>query len=553
MEVGNQNQEPRIKNQESKTKKLESRSRKELMKLYQKLYLSFLFLMFGFAVNAQDVPFFDVQHYNFAIQLSDKSDTIKGQATVELKFLKDAGSFALNLVKTKSNGKGMQVLAITEGNNNIPFVQDSDVVHINTAAQINSTHSYTISYQGIPSDGLIISTNKFGHRTFFGDNWPNRAHNWLPCADYPGDKAPVDFVVTAPDHYQVVSNGLKVEEKQLAGDLKLTRWKETAPLPTKVMVIGVAEFAIDHTGDADGVPVYAYVFPENKDSGFKSYAYAMEILPFFNKKFGPYAYEKLANVQSKTIFGGMENAGAIFYFENSVTSKGVEELMAHEIAHQWFGDAASEKNFSNLWLSEGFATYMTDVYLENKYGIDTLKKRLIKDRIRVLDFEKERLTPVVDTNRNYMKLLNANSYQKGGWILHMLRRKLGEAAFWKGIRAYYAKYKNGNANTNDLRNIMEQASGQNLEPFFKQWLFTAGHPQLKIDWKYDASKKMVSIKVTQLQNTLYDIELGIAIDGKLHTIPVKDKNTTVQFIAAQKPVNITPDPNVNLLAGFELQ
>ena len=160
----------------------------------------------------------------------------------------------------------------------------------------------------------------------------------------------------------------------------MTHWKESEPLPTKVMVIGVADFAVDHTGDVGKVPVYDYVFPESKEAGFKSYAVAREILLFYIKMFGPYAYEKLANVQSKTIFGGMENASAIFYFENSVTSKGIEELMAHEIAHQWFGDAASEKSFAHLWLSEGFATYMTNVYLENKYGIDTLKKRENADR-----------------------------------------------------------------------------------------------------------------------------------------------------------------------------
>ena len=108
------------------------------------------------------------------------------------------------------------------------------------------------------------------------------------------------------------------------------------------MVIGVADFAIDHPADVGNIPLYTYVFPESKDAGFKSYQVAKEILPYYIKMIGPYAYEKLANVQSKTIFGGMENASAIFYFENSVSSKGIEELMAHEIAHQWFGDAASE-------------------------------------------------------------------------------------------------------------------------------------------------------------------------------------------------------------------
>jgi len=517
--------------------------------------LSFLFICFcALSVKAQvRLVAIDVQHYTFAIRLNDQNDTVKGRATIAIKFLKDVTTFQLDLVKTKSDGKGMLVSAVKEDGKDISFVQDSDVVNIKAAAKINSLHSYVITYQGIPADGLIISTNQYGHRTFFGDNWPNRAHNWLPCADYPADKATVDFEVTAPDHYQVVSNGLKVEEKNIGGNLKYTHWKEAVPLPTKVMVIGVADFAIDHTGDVGQIPVYTYVFPESKEAGFKSYAVAKDILPFYIKNVGPYAYEKLANVQSKTIFGGMENAGAIFYFENSVTSRGIEELMAHEIAHQWFGDGASEKSFAHLWLSEGFATYMTNLYLENKYGADTLKKREKADRVTVLKFEKRRLTPVVDTavKDNYMQLLNANSYQKGGWVLHMLRRKLGDDLFWKGIRNYYAQYNSANANTDDLRRVMEEASGQNLEQFFKQWLYTAGHPQLNISWKYDADKGVINISINQNQEVLYDCSLQIAVNGQLHSIAIKDKNTTVQFEATANPV-VVVDPDVNLLAEFNV-
>ncbi len=513
----------------------------------------YLLLLFYIPTNAQSPgAIIDVQHYGFTLQLNDVNDTIKGKAEISLKYLKDAGLFKINLIKQDDAGKGMLVSSVTENGTNLQFQQDNDVVNITAMAKEGSQHTYTITYQGVPADGLIISTNKFGKRTFFGDNWPNRAHNWIPCADDPADKATVDFIVTAPDHYQVVANGLKVSETALPNNLKQTHWKETALLPTKVMVIGVADFAIDHTGDVKRIPVYTYVFPENKDKGFNSYAVAKEILAYYMDKVGPYAYEKLANVQSKTIFGGMENASAIFYFENSVGDKGIEELMAHEIAHQWFGDAASEKNFSHLWLSEGFATYMTNVYLEHKYGIDTLKKRLKTDRETVLNFEKSSKTPVVDTtvHSNYMVLLNANSYQKGSWVLHMLRRKLGEDAYWKGIRNYYAKYDGSNANTDDLRTVLEQTSGQNLEQFFKQWLYTPGTPHLSITWKYDTSKKAIELHITQKQDVLFDFPLEMSIGGKRHTITVKNKITTLHVPLKVKPSSVVIDPNVNLLAAF---
>jgi aminopeptidase N len=131
---------------------------------------------------------------------------------------------------------------------------------------------------------------------------------------------------------------------------------------------------------------------------------------------GPYPYEKLANVQSKTIFGGMENASAIFYEETSAALyQNVESLLAHEIVHQWFGDMASEKSFPHLWLSEGFATYLTHIYIESKYGTDSLNNEMKNDRDAIIGFVKESSKPVVDSISPLMDLLNANSYQKGGW------------------------------------------------------------------------------------------------------------------------------------------
>ena len=198
-------------------------------------------------------------------------------------------------------------------------------------------------------------------------------------------------------------------------------------------------------------------------------------------------------MQSKTIFGGMENASCIFYYEASAEeNKSQEDLLAHEIAHQWFGDMASEKSFPHLWLSEGFATYFTDMYLESRYGTDSMNRRLMDERRRVIGFAKRSDKPVVDSISPLMNLLDANSYQKGGWILHMLRRQMGDSTFHTFIRTYYDHYKGSNANTNDLEQIAEEVSHKDLHTFFKQWLYTPGIPQLMIQWKYDEQNKTVS-------------------------------------------------------------
>jgi aminopeptidase N len=159
------------------------------------------------------------------------------------------------------------------------------------------------------------------------------------------------------------------------------------------------------------------------------------------------------------------------------------------------------------------------------------------------------MTPIVDTavKDNYMQLLNANSYQKGGWVLHMLRRKLGDVLFWKGVSAYYAKYNGGNANTDDLRLVMEQVSGKNLKPFFKQWLKNSGHPDLEINYSNMHGLNRVEISITQTQPTLYQFPLEFSLNGTLHTIEIKNRKTEITIPLDDTKEHLIFDPNINLL------
>jgi aminopeptidase N len=519
----------------------------------KKLLIPAIALIFCIRTHAQN-PAIDVQGYYFLLRLSDSSNIIRGIASVTLKFRENTPQFHLDLTKKNKEGKGMTVTEVKEGASLVKFSQDKDQLIIHSPGIPGTRHTYTIEYEGIPADGLIIANNKFGRRGFFGDNWPNRAHNWLPCVDDPSDKATVAFNIDAPDHYTVVANGALKGEQPIGDHQKITSWVESQPISPKVMVIGVADFAVDHPGDAMGVPVWNYVYKENKDEGFKSYAYALDILPFYITHIGPYPFEKCGNVQSKTRFGGLENASAIFYYEGSVSSPGVESLMAHEIAHQWFGDAATETQWQHLWLSEGFATYMTLCYLENKYGPDTLKNSLIADRLKVIAFEKRRLTPIVDTTvkDDYMQLLNPNSYEKGGWVLHMLRRTIGDQAFWKGISTYYTTYRNKNASSADFERIIDSVSGKDLHAFFHQWLNTPGHPHLTITWKYDPDRKAVLIDCTQTGPQLFAFPLELSLDGITQHIDISHKTTLTEIPLVEKPATLVPDPDTNLLADFEV-
>ncbi|HMK24453.1 MAG TPA: M1 family aminopeptidase [Chitinophagaceae bacterium] len=511
----------------------------------------------------------DVLHYKYEIELNDQNDTIYGKATIRFVIKEREEKIPLNLAifdlkNRNADGTGMRIIKVEKSSlSENPFApvfrfdlgHDKLAMHFSEKVKVGDTAWTTIYYKGIPSDGLIISKNKYGHRTFFADNWPNRAHNWIPCVDDPADKASVEFIVTAPSHYQVVSNGIQTEETILPGNKKLTHYKENVPLPTKVMVIAVADFAVDKVGNVGSVPVYSWVFPENKKEGFYDYALAKDILAFFINYIGPYPYKKLANVQSKTIFGGMENAGAIFYSESSVTGDRSEEpLLAHEIVHQWFGDMATEKTFAHLWLSEGFATYFAHVYMEKKYGQERFNNEMKTDRDKIIGFVKRSRKPVVDSVSPYMDLLNANSYEKGSWVLHMLRRQLGDTVFKKSIRKYYETFAGKNAGTRDLQKIFESVSGKSLEKFFTQWLYTPENLQLDIRWKYNKKEKNIAVTVKQLQPSgNFEFPLEILVQESTTSMPkrmtmmISKHSETFLFPVQSKPIRVEVDPNVSLL------
>jgi aminopeptidase N len=502
-------------------------------------------------------PVIDVQHYKYEFELSDASDSVKGRATITVKFLHPSDTLSFDFVTRNKGIPNMAVSLSMRDTSKKALLTVAPprklLIKLTQPAKTGDTASFVIEFSGIPFDGLIIGRNKFNQRTFFSDNWPDRAHYWIPCVDELTDKASVEFIVTAPAHYQVVSNGVLMEETNLAGNRKLTHWKEDIPLPTKVMVIGAADFAINYPGDLDCISLSSWVFPGNKRDGFYDYAAAREVLSFLIDFIGPYPFKKLANIQSLTIFGGMENASAIFYAESSITGRQNHlELIAHEITHQWFGNMATEKSFAHLWLSEGFATYLATLFIGKKYGVDSARSVLQTDRQQVIDFARISNRPVVDSVSPYVELLNVNSYQKGEWILHMLRNLLGEAIFQKGVRTYYASFTGKNAETRDLQLIFEKVSGKNLHPFFQQWLYTPGIPKLEMKWKYLASQQQVQLSLRQVQKSIYQFPLDLLIQtasGKkqYETIQVTQASQIFTFPVKEKPSLLKPDPTIKLL------
>jgi aminopeptidase N len=523
-----------------------------MVKFIFQLFLIFL-TTFSFSQDFEErLNSLDIQSYDLIISISDSNDLITVTEKIEVKFLITDSSFYLDLENQSSDGKGMKILNIVENNEVVNYTHIDSKVILRKPFKKGELNTYTIQYEGIPTDGLVISKNKFGDRTFFGDNWPNRAQKWIACVDHPSDKAFVSYHIESPDHYEIIANGEKVSEKQISKNRKIVEYSSKEIIPTKVMVFAAANFEIEELGTRNNTPLSSWVYPQNKEAGFYDFSVTLEILTFFTDHFGEFPFEKLANVQSTTRFGGMENASCIFYDENSIDGKrGNEKTIAHEIAHQWFGNSATELDWRHIWLSEGFATYCTNLYIQSKFGEEAFKNQLTKDRQRVIKFHNSNQNPIIDTvSIDLMSLLNANSYQKGSWVLHMLRHKIGDELFYKGLNEYYQTFKYKNATSEDFITIIENVSKTNLATFFDQWLKQSGHPKIRLESK--VKKNTIEITVQQVQNQIFEFPLEIKLiyaDNSSDVMSLKITKSIENFVF-KNPSNLKEiilDPHVNLL------
>jgi len=506
----------------------------------------------------------DIKHYVFKLSLSDADNEITGTTLVTVNF-KEAGmqNFRLDFVNKTSvrKDKGMVVDAVSVNNTAVDYIHGNDELIISLLAPStkNQTITFTIQYHGIPYDGLRIGATKLGDRSFFNENWPNRGRHWLPIIDHPHDKASSEFIVKAPSHYKVVSNGLLMEESELGNSTRLTHWKQSVPVSSWLFVLGVADFAVKYVDEFRGKSIQTWVYAKNREAGFYDFDEpTKKVLEFYSNYVGPYAYEKLANIQTPSVNGGMETSSAIFYGEDLVTGKRddrTRNVVIHEIAHQWFGNAITETTWDDAWLSEGFATFFTLLFIEDEYGKEEYTKGIIKARKSVYDMSVKMPDFSIVSERTAEKedVTSGITYQKGAWVIHMLRDLMGEKNFKKGIQNYYAKYFNANTTTSEFRAEMEKVSGMDLKLFFKQWLYQPVNPTINANWTYNASTKKLTVQLHQAQKFLYNVpvEIGYYKKGSstptILTMNLKEKDQVFSFPLATAPEKLELDPRALLL------
>ena len=502
----------------------------------------------------------DVRHYDFALTLPDSGSVIRGVGTLSIAKTRGTSALPLDLLLPIDSVAvdGRRVMpAPRAGGATIPLPDAADSALV------------TVWYHGAPSDGLIISRDPEGRWQGFGDNWPNRGRHWLPLVDRPGDKATVSWTIDAPSALTVVANGVRTDSVTRDGRT-IWRWSEAHAIPTYVMVIAAARMIATEIPSPRCLPmdeggcveqrVYRAADVARVPAAFGE---APRIVLFYASVVAPFPYERLDHLQSSTRFGGMENATEIFYADATFRRGTMSwPLIAHETAHQWFGDAVTEGDWAHLWLSEGFATYFAELYGEHRFGRDTLVVRMRAMRAGILDDERSvPRRPVIDTvETNALELLNANSYQKGGFVLHMARRLLGDSAFFGGIRTYWLAHRDGNATSDDLRRALEASSGRELGWFFDQWLRRPGYPELATTWSYDREGRRVYLDIAQgprFGSFRFPLVVEVTkADGTTARatveVPAREQSrVTVPLELDASPTRLTLDPDVDLLAAIE--
>ena len=543
--------------------------RKTLGKLKQVLFLVALLLASATLAAAQrqerTVSAWKPLHYDVSLSFNEQLTEIASARTeITLKILRPAVR-AIDL-----DFGEMPIDSVTVSGSAARFERTAEQLNIMLPrpARRGEQLKVTVTYHGRPKDGLIFATDRDNKPSATGDNWPNRVHHWIPCWDHPSAKAAVTFTVAAPPRETVVANGRFVTVTRNGSAPSVWKFEETKPIPAYCMVVAVSEGAKLDATETTVTPLSFYV--PQKDSAYaaKGFSAAAPSLAFFSTTIAPYPYEKLALIVGATRFGGMENSSAIVFSNTIFDLRGnekmskrfdvperIESVVAHEIAHQWFGDSVTESTWADLWLSEGFATYFAGLFIEKHDGDEAFREYMRGAAERYFNYERQRNMPIHDTETlDLMKLLNENNYEKGAWVLHMLRMRLGDDAFFRGLRSYYNAHRDGNATTEDLRRALEKSSGKNLREFFSRWIYRSGHPSYELSWgsmeRRAVTSVLIRLKQLQAGETFLDpvpVEFTINGQKQRRTIYPTGKVTTLSVRLSGNPTAVQIDPDNTLL------
>ncbi|HNR45699.1 MAG TPA: M1 family metallopeptidase [Anaerolineaceae bacterium] len=422
---------------------------------------------------------YDVQHYTLNLTVTDvESGEMEGVVTIDARAAQDLDAFNLDFI-------GYEISAVTVNSNPADFTRADQELTIIPAQPISSGAAFTvgISYSGTPErlesqaavgrvgwipldDGSLVLSEPDGAATYY------------PVNDHPLDKAAYTFQITVPSDYEVVANGVLSDTSDNVDSVTYV-WQATDPMASYLTTVNIGDYDLETDESDSGVPIRNYFAATLDDDAREPFARQAEMIDYFSNVFGPYPFEVYGSIVIDAEVGtALEAQTLSLYGIDQLDLDDIdsaEQLVAHELAHQWFGDSISVADWGDIWLNEGFATYSEGLWIEYTQGTEARDEWVMDNYEYVADYLQDEAPPGTPAADN---LFSERIYCQGALTLHALRLQVGDDTFFKIIQTYFDRYQGGNARTADFIAVTEEISGQDLTEFFDSWLYADTIPAI---------------------------------------------------------------------------
>jgi aminopeptidase N len=516
----------------------------------------------------------DIKHIKAELRLDAKKQEVRGKVTHTLTPLHPY----LTTVELDCGPK-LLVSGVTVGAKATPckFVIKSDklTITLDKPYGTSDTIDVAVTYSGSPAAGLhFVPTdpaNPDRPPAIWTQGEAEDNHHWLPCYDYPNERITTEMIIAVDKPLSVVSNGSLVGTRDNGDGTRTFHWKMDQAHSSYLITVAASDFVTFHD-HVDSLPVDYYVTRNVDEATARRFmGKTPEMIRFFNEKTGQkYPYPKYAQVCLPEFGGGMENTSATSMTDTALLDpiealeRDEDGLVAHELAHQWFGDLLTCKDWAHIWLNEGFASYFDPLFAEHDRGEDEFRLRMDGELKSYLGNDRMYRRPIVETRYpSPMNMFDGMTYAKGGCVLHMLRGLVGETAWWKAIRIYVTRHRFQVVETDDFRKAVDEATGKDFKWFFDQWLYKAGHPELKVAWHHEDTDKTVRVKIEQTQKPddqtpLFRIPTTIELTdagGASRVVPIVIEGAHEEFVipAATKPQLVLVDPQCSVVKELNFE
>jgi aminopeptidase N len=512
---------------------------------------------------------YDLQHSKIALRFNLEQKKVLGEVTHSLSVLRDGTA----KIAFDSAGLTIQKVTVNKAAAKFETTAEKLIIPLASEAKAGDKFDITIRYEGKPAKGMyfILPDKDYPDRPsqIWTQGESEDTHYYLPTYDYPNDRLTTETILTVPASWITVSNGKLISVSDAGKGLKTWYWKESVPSSTYLITVVAGEF--DEVKDTwRGIPVTYYAPKGRGDRLPINYGRTPAMMELFSKKFGvDYPWEKYAQVMvDDFVAGGMENSSATTNTSKSLVHPklapeyftGEDDLISHELGHQWFGDLVTCKDWGDVWLNEGFATFLEAVWTETHFGKDQADYERWNSAHEWFESASLWNKPIVRHDFDDSSEFDGNAYGKGGLVLYMLRHQIGEDAFYRAVKHYLEVNRGKNVVTADLAKAVEEATHINVDQFFSQWLYGAGAPKFDLSYTYDPEKHQVMLSVKQTQKiegrvglfrVPVDVEITTATGPKLYNVTVSKDKQTFPLAAESAPLMVLFDMGGHVLKSAD--